>query len=107
MEKINEKIVMLRQKHNVSQKKLAEFLGVGVPCLSLWENGQRKIGLEYLTKIGEFFNVSIDYLLGVSPIERQDLTEEEKQLVELIKDLDDKQTEELSNYVDYLLSKRK
>ena len=34
------------------------------------------------------------------------MTKEEKELIELIKQLDEEQTKELSNFVDYLLSKR-
>lgn len=103
---VGEKIVELRQKNNVYQKDLAKFLGVGVSCLSLWEKGQRQISVEQLKKVAEFFNVSIDYLTGLSPIEKEELTEEERELIEIIKELNEEQTQELSNYLDFIIAKR-
>lgn len=103
MENIQERILKLRQTTHTQQKDLAAAIGVSAACLSLWEKGQRKIDIGHARMIADYFNVSIDYLLGTNP----ELTEEEQQLIDLIKGLDDEQVKELSNYVDYLLSKRK
>ncbi len=50
---------------------------------------------------------AIEKALGLDKNFMSDISAEEKELIKLIKQLDDEQTNELSNFVDYLLSKRK
>ena len=50
---------------------------------------------------------AIEKALGLDKNFVPDISAEDKELIELIKQLDDEQTNELSNFVDYLLSKRK
>ena len=48
------------------QKDLAEILNVTLSSISIWERGINYPEVEKLIEIAEFFNVSIDYLLGSS-----------------------------------------
>jgi len=57
------KIVELRDKCGISQEKLADNLGVNKRVLSSWEQGLSMPDIEYLNKISNFFDVSIDFLL--------------------------------------------
>lgn len=77
MQQTAKKIIELRQSQDKTQKELADFLGVKVQCVSNWENGKRRISIEYLRKIAEFFNVSINSLTGYD--DKQLAAEEEKQ----------------------------
>ena len=54
----------LRIENNLSQRKLGEILGVVNQTVSFWENGSREPDLDMLCKISEYFQVSIDFLLG-------------------------------------------
>ncbi|APC46455.1 helix-turn-helix domain-containing protein [Aeribacillus pallidus] len=54
----------LRDKHNYSQKKVAESLGISNVQLSRYETGDRKPDPEMIAAFAEFYNVSTDYLLG-------------------------------------------
>lgn len=56
----------LRKKAGISQKELAETVGVSYASLSSYENGSGgKIpSMEIVIKIADYFNVSIDWLLG-------------------------------------------
>ena len=49
---------------------------------------------------------AIETALGLTATQEQTLSVEEKQLVSLIKQLTDDEVNELSNYVDYIISKR-
>lgn len=62
------RIAELRKQKHTTQKQLADFLNVGEPCISLWERGKRSPNVEQLQKMASFFNVTIDYLTGVSPV---------------------------------------
>ncbi len=57
-------IKQLRTIKNISQKELSERLGVSRSAISMWETGASKPDFNNVSKVAEFFNVSVDYLLG-------------------------------------------
>ncbi len=63
---VGEKIYELRFKRNISQETLALELGVSRQSISKWETNQANPDLDKLVLIANYFNVSIDYLLGYS-----------------------------------------
>lgn len=58
------RIQMLRKKNNMNQTALAKKIGVSQSTLSYWERGDFEPDHDSLIKIADFFEVSIDYLLG-------------------------------------------
>ncbi len=60
------RIRYLRKKANLTQIELANILNVSNTTLSQYESGQRIPGDDIKIKISDYFNVSIDYLLGNS-----------------------------------------
>jgi len=58
----------LRADKGVSQAVVADYLGITKQSYSFYELGKRCPDNEMLYKISEYFNVSIDYLLGKSKI---------------------------------------
>ncbi len=54
----------LREDRDVKQKELAELLNIKQNTYSQYENGKREIPLEMLWKLADFYEVSIDYLIG-------------------------------------------
>lgn len=54
----------LRTKHRLKQSELADVLNVTQSTLSGWETGRYDIGNSDLNKIADYFDVSLDYLLG-------------------------------------------
>lgn len=54
----------IREDNDVRQKTLAEHLGVSQNTYSQYENGIISISPEMLIKLGDYFDVSVDYLLG-------------------------------------------
>ena len=86
----------LREKKGISQYKLASDLGVAQSTVGMWENGKNRPESATLSALADYFQVSVDYLLGresaASPLDSQlegvdfalygevrDLSEEEKQ----------------------------
>ncbi len=55
----------LREGAKIGQVKLASDIGVSKGIISLWENGKREPTLSYLIAIAKYFEVSIDYLVGL------------------------------------------
>ena len=59
----SEKLRSLRKKSGLSQEQLAEHLNVSRQAVSKWESGISTPESDKLIAIGEYFGVSIDYLL--------------------------------------------
>jgi transcriptional regulator with XRE-family HTH domain len=62
------RIKNLRLEKNISQNELAKALGLTQQAISAYENGLREPDLETLNKLANYFNVSVDYLLGRTDI---------------------------------------
>lgn len=60
------RIKELRELHNMQQKTLANILGISSNTLSQYENGKREPGIDIVSKIAKYFNVSTDYVYGIS-----------------------------------------
>ncbi len=56
----------LRIYYNVTQKKLADGLNITTKVISDYELGKKEPNCKAIVDIAHFFNVSTDYLLGVS-----------------------------------------
>ena len=54
----------LRKKRKISQLKLALDLNMNQNTISRYENIEREADYETLIKIADYFDVSLDYLLG-------------------------------------------
>ena len=71
------RIKELREEKNISQLELAKKLNLTQQSISLYEKGDREPSIEVLKSIANFFNVSLDYLLGKSDIRNYDEDEKE------------------------------
>ena len=56
----------LRKKRKISQLKLAMDLNMNQNTISRYENVEREADYETLIRIADYFDVSLDYLLGRS-----------------------------------------
>jgi transcriptional regulator with XRE-family HTH domain len=57
-----------RTKKGLSQMAFAKLFGVSQQTIGSWETNRTSPDLESLSKLANFFNVSIDYLLGLTDI---------------------------------------
>lgn len=56
----------LRKEKNLSQKEAASCLGVSQALLSHYEKGIRECGLDFLKRACDYYDVTADYLLGLT-----------------------------------------
>lgn len=54
----------LRKQKGLKQKDLAGLIGISQSTLSEWESEKYQIDNDNLFKLADYFNVSVDYLLG-------------------------------------------
>lgn len=90
------RIKELREKRGLIQEILAAELGITQQMLSKYERDVTLIKVDILKKIATYFNVTTDYLLGVSDVKRDlqrqmkmnETLDEYYDLIEIYKDLD-------------------
>jgi len=93
----------LCEKNKVSYAKIAEYVGYSPQAVSKWGRGETEPNFETLDKLADYFNVSIDFLLGKSDIENvinPYETDTEKELYKKIKLLSKEEQIALNNFVD-------
>ena len=56
----------LREDKDLYQKDVAKMLGISQQYYSEYESGNRAIPIFHLIKLAEFYNVSIDYIVGLT-----------------------------------------
>lgn len=64
-EKFGETLKCLRKECHIGQNELASKLNLSNASISYWENGKQEPSASALFKLAQFFNVSVDYLLGL------------------------------------------
>ena len=62
--KFKEVFVKLLQERNISAYKLSADIGFPQSTISYWKNGKKTPSAENLIIIADYFDVSVDYLLG-------------------------------------------
>ena len=94
----------LRRNARLSQERLGKVLNVAGNTIGQYECGKREPNLEILIKIADYFDVSIDYLVGrcdakiQTPTELK-LTPEQKLLIEETEDLSKVETLQVITYI--------
>ncbi|MBD8006520.1 helix-turn-helix domain-containing protein [Bacillus norwichensis] len=66
MGRLGNRIKLLREKNDYSQKTVADAIGISNVQLSRYESGDRKPDPETISLLADFLNVTTDYLLGRS-----------------------------------------
>ena len=82
MVNMGDKLHSLRTEMKLTQKQVADRIGLAISAVSSYESGTRYPSYETLIKLSRMFHVSTDYLLG--------LTEKRSVEIELITQLVDK-----------------
>lgn len=89
----------LRKEAGLTQKMFAQQLGVAQNTISRWEAGTRSIDADTLANIAKYFDVTTDYLLGLSSHKKErpavELSETKQAMLDLIDALSDEQVARL------------
>ncbi|MCM1306382.1 MAG: helix-turn-helix domain-containing protein [Bacteroides sp.] len=63
-----ERLKELLKIYNITQYGLAKQIGISPSAICNWLNGKKEPSIESLWKLSDFFDVSIDYLVGKKEI---------------------------------------
>lgn len=107
--KFNKRLRQLRQKNNLTQGDLAKILGLKPTAISNYESERNEPSFEKLIALSKYFDVSCDYLLGITdsylPVGGEVLDKDIVEFFDLYKQLTPKGVREMKNYIQYLLYK--
>ena len=70
---IGQRLKNLREDKDLSQQEVARALGVSREAVKMWENDERDIKTQGMIALADFYNVSVDYLLGRVECKSMDL----------------------------------
>lgn len=86
----------LMDERNITQRKLAQYIGVAPQTVGYYCSGSAEPGFDKLVKIAEFFNVTADYLLGT----KTESVNRERELVKAATGLSDNALDTYSGIID-------
>lgn len=62
---------LLRKEYGISQQRLADAIGISQPSINKYENHNIEPDIEILKRLADYFNTSIDYIVGYTEIRRK------------------------------------
>lgn len=78
---LKDNLKILREKRGITQQELADGIGISNKAVSTWENGSKVPRQPKLEKLADYFNVSVDYLLGRDSPQWEDFDKEHSEYI--------------------------
>ena len=103
---------LLRETLGISQTELGKKIGVARSTICQYESGRREPDNETLQRLADFFNVSVDYLLGrEQPVEKQEISVPDKDVMVAFQDgaenLTQEDIDDVVKFIEFLKNKKK
>ncbi len=108
----SQKLKELRTRDDISQAKFAKEVGFSQSAIASWENETREPGINALIKIAQYFNTSVDYLVGLPTVTSQtekptDFSADELNLIKQYRLLQTGYQTLIAKQIDFLLEQQK
>lgn len=105
-----ERLKELRKSKGITQTEFAKIFNISNGTIGNWESGNRIPDTEMLKMLADFFNVSIDYLVGKSEYKNildEQLSDVDFALYGEIHDLSDEEKQKIIDFVKFTKSQRR
>lgn len=96
-----ERIFALMKEKNITAKQASDDTGIAQACFSGWKKHRYLPNGSTIVKLADYFNVSVDYLLGTD----SDVDSLDKTIQAEVQQLSDEQKAEALNYIKYIKQK--
>lgn len=106
---MSNRIRELRKKAKITMKELGKQVGAAEGTISHYETGKRQPDIEMLSKLANYFGVTIDYLVGGVESENAEapLSTDEKNLLDMFKSLSSDEKSFVETMVKSLMDRKK
>ncbi len=105
MPTFGERLKALREERKISQLDLGKLFNLSQSTIAYYESGKKQPYLNMLEKFSDYFNVSVDYLLGRTDVRQQPETSVAHRVSDPMSDLPPEALDELEKLKQYVLSK--
>lgn len=61
-------LIVTRKRNKMTQRQIADMLGVTEGCYAHWEQGRNEPNINYIIRLCQIFNISSDALLGMAEL---------------------------------------
>lgn len=94
-------LAFLRKSKGYTQQEMANILQVSKPTYNHYETGRYEPDIKTIIKIADFFDCSIDYLVGhqTKSLIYNDFSKDQQKAISMLKKLDEKETAMLLGYL--------
>lgn len=109
----NLRLKALRKQNNMTQKDIAKLTGYQQTLISKWESDEREPDIETLKRLANYFNVTVDYLVGNDAPENtrqhensilKNASQAQKELIKRVLENSDLICDTVSTYLDGVLA---
>ena len=100
-ETVAKNLLYYRKKNKITQKQLAEQLGVKHNAISAWENGVNSVDIDTLFQICKIFGVTVNDMYGIKSDESTTVAAHFD-----TDDLTDAERKDVANYIEFIKAKR-
>jgi transcriptional regulator with XRE-family HTH domain len=110
MQHIGKTIKKIREEKGLTQQQIAELVHMHRSNYSKVENGERELSVDAVNKIAKYFGMTMDELVNFNGAMPNDITVEDKSLMEQVKLIAELEPEEKSmvfKMIDTFLTKKK
>ena len=109
MNKFPERLKELRKTRKINQQALSKHLNYGYTAVANYESGRNQPSLDTVKKIAQYFDVTVDYLIGASdyPRSEKDITDKEAELLKIFRRINDEERDALLKVVNLMFQENK
>lgn len=106
MNRFPERLKYLRKTRGITQTKLGKYLGYRYTAISNYENADHQPDYDTLIKIAEYFDVSVDFLIGFDvSSERLECIPEEIHMLQMYRNLSLEEKEAIFRLIEVISKK--
>lgn len=106
MNTLGKRLRYLRKENGLTQEQLADIFLLNKSSISRYEKGHQVPEIDTLNQIADFFDVSIDYLLGRTNTKQFENITEVENIFEYPNDLSSDEIKEINDYIKFIVLKR-
>ena len=103
---VGERLRELRIAKDLTQAQVADGINCTPAAYNRYETGERQPPIDALTKLADFFGVSLDYLVGRAPIRDSALSNYEIEFIKKLRSVPDTVQEDAMDFLDIKIRKK-
>ena len=103
---VGERLRELRIAKDLTQAQVADGINCTPAAYNRYETGERQPPIDALTKLADYFGVSLDYLVGRAPIRDSALSNYEIEFIKKLRSVPDSVREDAMDFLDIKIRKK-